>query len=142
MSPCGDEEAHGVENFVKTRLDERVRVATVRVAFGRQRVQVARVRVGSTVMARCFWRCCGCCGQAVALRLLRASGGAAATVGSGARRSGTAWARARKAQARRGRRRHGHDEVRWLGDTVTLGNAASTGGGLRWKMKHEIQTYG
>jgi hypothetical protein len=34
MSPCGDEEARGVENFAKTCLDERVRVARVRVAFG------------------------------------------------------------------------------------------------------------
>jgi hypothetical protein len=53
MSPCRDGEAHGVENFTRKCLDERIRVARVRVTFVETAAgSVARVRVSSTAMAR------------------------------------------------------------------------------------------
>jgi hypothetical protein len=46
MSPCGDEEVHGVENFMKKHLDERVRVARVRAAFGEATAGLGSVDAG------------------------------------------------------------------------------------------------
>jgi hypothetical protein len=105
-----------------------------------RRVRVARVRVGSTAMARwtarrrwCAaatvkrWRCDDCGDAAV----LRRCGGAVAVsfVGAGARRGSTARVRARKARRGCRAREQGHGEVLQLGETAVLENSASTGGG-------------